>query len=64
MQTSVFAWIVIVVGVLLVILAALADPLGLGRSPGIGWRQGLGVVIGVVVLLLGLYFRRRRTLAP
>lgn len=64
MQTPAFAWTVIVVGVLLVILAALADPLGLGRSPGFGWLQGLGVVIGVVVLLAGLYLRRRRKPAP
>lgn len=64
MQTPTFAWIVMVVGVLVVIIAALADRLGLGRSPGFGWRQTLGVVIGVVVLLVGFYLRRRRTPAP
>jgi len=52
-----FAWIVIIVGILVVLISALADPLGLGRHPGFGWLQGLGVVIGVVVLLAGLYLR-------
>ena len=35
-----------------------ADQLGLGRYPGFGWLQGLEVVIGVVVLLVGLHLRK------
>jgi hypothetical protein len=45
-------------GVLLVIIAGRADQLGVGRYPGFGWVQGLGVVIGVVVLLAGLHLRK------
>ena len=48
------------IGVLLLLIAALADPLGLGRNPGFGWVQGLGVVIGALVALAGLYLRRRK----
>jgi len=58
MQTPAFAWSMIGLGVLLVIIAGRADQLGLGRYPGFGWLQGLGVVIGVVVLLAGLHLRR------
>jgi hypothetical protein len=58
------AWVVISIGALLVLVALFADPLGLGRSPGFGWRQGLGVVIGVLVILGGLYLRRRRKPSP
>jgi hypothetical protein len=58
------AWVVIGIGALLVLVALFADPLGLGRSPGFGWRQGLGVVIGVLVILGGLYLRRRRKPSP
>ncbi len=68
MQTPAFAWSMIGLGVLLVIITGRADQLviitgradqlGLGRYPGFGWLQGLGVVIGVVVLLAGLYLRR------
>ncbi len=60
MSNPVFAWIVIGAGVLLVLISALADPLGLGRSPGFGWRQTLGVIIGALVLAAGLYLRRRK----
>jgi len=59
-----FAWIVIIVGILVVLISALADPLGLGRHPGFGWLQGLGVVIGVVVSLAGLYLRGKTKPSP
>lgn len=57
MDNSMLARVVLGIGALLVLLALFADPLGLGR-PGFGWRQGLGLVIGVVVILAGLYLRR------
>ncbi len=59
MSNPVFAWIVIGAGVLLVLISAFADPLGLGRSSGFGWRQTLGVIIGALVIVAGLYLRRR-----
>ena len=49
------------IGVLLLLLSVFADPLGLGRNPGFGWLQWLGVVIGALVILAGLYLRRRKT---
>ena len=60
MSNPVFAWIVIGAGVLLFFISVFADPLGLGRHPGFGWLQGLGVLIGVLVILAGLYLRRRK----
>jgi hypothetical protein len=51
--------VVLAIGALLVLIALFADPLGLGR-PGFGWRQGLGLVIGGLVVLAELYMRRRR----
>jgi hypothetical protein len=47
------AAILIVVGILLVVVAVFADPLGLGRHPGFGWWQGLVAVVGVFVFLAG-----------
>ncbi len=58
MSNPVFAWIVIGAGVLVVLIAAFADPMGLGRSPGFGWRQTLGVVVGALVVAAGVYLRR------
>jgi hypothetical protein len=64
MRNPTYAWILIGVGVLLVLISALADSLGLGRSPGFGWRQTLGVVLGALVILGGLYLRRRKSVSP
>jgi hypothetical protein len=60
MQNPAFATTLIIVGVFLVLISGLADPLGLGRHPGFGWIQGLGVVIGALIILTGLYLRRRK----
>jgi hypothetical protein len=59
MRNPTYAWILIGVGVLLVLISALADSFGLGQSPGFGWRQTLGVVVGALVILGGLCLRRR-----
>ena len=59
-----YGWSLIGVGVLVVFISALADSLGLGRSPGFGWAQTLGVVVGALVILGGLYLRSRRKPSP
>jgi len=64
MQSPALAKTLMIVGVFIVLLSALADPLGLGRSPGFGWRQTLGVIVGALVILAGLYLRRRTKPAP
>jgi hypothetical protein len=64
MQHPAFAKILMIVGILVVLISALADPLGLGRHPGFGWVQGLGVVIGALAIAVGLYLRRGPKIAP
>ena len=59
MQNPASAWTLMGVGVVLVLISGLADNLGLGGQPGFGWKQTLGVVIGVLLVVTGLYFRRR-----
>lgn len=36
-----------------------ADAIGLGPSPGLGWKQILGAVVGVAVAAIGIYRMRR-----
>ena len=60
MYRPMLAKVVIGVGVLLVLISLFADPLGLGRSPGFGWKQTLGVVVGALVVAAGVYLRRRK----
>jgi hypothetical protein len=58
MQNRLFSWVVIGVGVLLALISAFANPLGLGLHPGFGWKKTLGVVVGALIVVAGLYLRR------
>jgi hypothetical protein len=49
-----FGLIVVVVGLIGTLIAAFADPLGLGEGQVFGWLQLTGVIVGGVVTLLGL----------
>ena len=60
MKSPTLGWTVIGVGVLLVLISAFANRLGLGTYPGFGWKKTLGVVIGAAIILIGLYSGRRR----
>lgn len=63
MNNATLAWVLIGIGAIVVLIALFADPLGLGKSAGFGWKQGLGVIIGIVVILAGLYLRRRKSVS-
>jgi hypothetical protein len=49
------AWAAIAIGVAMVLIALLADTLGIGQS-GFGWKRGLFLAVGVVVLLAGVAY--------
>lgn len=53
------AWALLVIGLIVVLLSLLADVLGIGQVSGFGWRQGVGVIIGVLLAGLGGYWGRR-----
>jgi hypothetical protein len=44
----------LVFGVLVFLVSATADSLGLGGAPGIGWKQGAGIVVGVIFAAVGV----------
>ena len=50
--------VVIGIGALIVLISLFADPLGLGRSPGFGRVQTVGVVVGALVVAGGVYLWR------
>ncbi len=60
--------IVVAVGAVLLLVSALAEPIGLGdETGGFGWKQITGVIIGAVVMVLGLalmYVWRGEAKAP
>jgi uncharacterized membrane protein len=53
-----WTWIVLAVGVLLALISIFADQIGLGTTPGFGWKQTLGLVVGVVLAVLGVWRMR------
>ncbi len=52
--------VLLVVGVLLLIVSLAADSLGIGGSPGIGYKQILGAVAGVIVAVVGYVLMSRK----
>ena len=53
------AIVLIAAGALLALVALGADATGLGGHPGIGWKQILGILVGVGVAGVGLRDLRR-----
>ena len=64
MSSPLLGRVVIGVGLLLLLIALFADSLGLGRAPGVGWKQTLGAVVGVLVVVVGAYLLRRGKVSP
>ena len=44
----------VVIGVLAILLAVLADEIGIGGAAGFNWKQGILLAVGVAVTLFGL----------
>ncbi len=45
--------LVLAVGLAVMLVAALADRIGLGSDPGIGWLQAIGIAVGVITTVAG-----------
>ncbi len=53
-----WAILVLVLGILLALVSVFADPLGIGAEPRFGWKQIIGLLIGVLLVLVGLWRMR------
>lgn len=52
--------IAIAIGVIIVLVAALADPIGIGaEDSGFGWKQVVGVIVGALVAIAGIAISMR-----
>lgn len=51
----------LVIGVLLVLVSAAADTIGVGGAPGFGWKQITGVVVGIALAAVGVSRLRSRS---
>jgi len=52
--------IAIAIGVAIVLLSALADPIGIGaEESAFGWKQVVGVIVGALVAIAGIAISMR-----
>ena len=51
--------VLIVLGVLLLVLFVLADRIGIGATAGFGYRQIIGVIVGVIAGIRGLFLLKK-----
>jgi hypothetical protein len=49
----------LVLGVVLLILSFAADLMGIGTASGFGYKQGIGVVLGVIAGIMGFLTLKR-----
>ena len=53
--------VLLAVGVLVFFVSLTADGFGIGEGTGIGWKQILGSVVGLVIAALGVVQLRKKT---
>ena len=58
-QSRRLSFILIGIGAVVLLASLFADPLGIGGYPGIGFKQVIGMIVGVVVGIVGLVLRRK-----
>ena len=51
--------VVLMVGVIVLVVSLLADPVGIGGSPKFGYLQIAGTVVGAIVTVIGLVLTLR-----
>jgi hypothetical protein len=62
MNSTRWAWLLVVIGLIVLALSALADPIGVGEGGGFGWKQAVGLVVGGLAAAAGLIMLwRQRT---
>lgn len=58
-QSKRLSFILIGVGAVVFLASLFADQLGIGGYPGIGFKQVIGMIVGVVVGIVGLVLSRK-----
>lgn len=53
MQKKALGFVLTVVGIIVLLLSLFADLIGIGGYPGIGIKQVVGIIIGVLIIGIG-----------
>ncbi len=59
MQRRPLRFVLVAIGILILLVSLLADFIGVGGYPGIGYKQIIGIVIGIGIAILGWVMPRR-----
>ena len=54
-MTSRQTWLWLMLGVALAFISIYGDRIGLGATPRFGWKQTLGLLVGLALIVLGLW---------
>jgi hypothetical protein len=46
-------------GVVVALVSVFADVFGIGREPGFGYKQGAGVLVGIALVIAGVWWKPR-----
>jgi len=57
MSAKTISLVLLIIGAVLLVLSLFADLIGIGSYPGMHSSQIAGIIMGVILLALGLYFR-------
>ena len=49
----------LIIGIIILLISIFTDSIGLGGYPGIGMKQTIGIIIGLVIAIIGYILRRR-----
>jgi hypothetical protein len=52
--------VIIILGVIVAIVAIFADFIGIGNKSGFGWQQIVGTAVGVIAVIIGVWFAQRK----
>ena len=59
MNSTRMGWLLVGIGVVVLAASLLADPIGIGEGSGFGWKQVVGIIVGVLVAGWGAVTLRR-----
>jgi hypothetical protein len=59
MQKKTWGFIITVVGIIILLLSLFGDLIGIGGYPGLGYKQMIGMIIGVIIIIIGFILHRK-----
>ena len=51
----------IIVGLIIALVGAFADHIGIGDQPGLGYQQAIVLIVGIIVAIIGLALSRHKS---